>query len=152
MTDIGVCWRASLVAHLLVAIWMGLTKYPSLGWQLDGSQLASEYFGYGFWLTPLLLAVLHLTVSWAYTQRRYTLRQALQVGLLSGSVVPGLGLVFLLIMLLAQPLTGVPVLPHLTLTPGPGFWLGLLFYLGLGQLLALPHWLFYRYLPRQQAL
>jgi hypothetical protein len=152
MTDSGVCWRAYLLAHPLVALWVGLTKYPSRGWQLDGSQLASEYFWYGFYLTPLLIVGLHGAVSWAYAQRRYTVRQALWVGLLSGSVVPGLVLVFLLIMLLVQPLTEVPVLPHLTLRPSLSFWIGLLFYLGQGQLLALSHWLFYRRGLTQQAL
>jgi hypothetical protein len=154
MTHWGVLWRTYLVVHPLLAIWIALVNVPS--WPVSEENwrqaaLTQQYYlGYFFYASLVPIGLVHLAIHFAYRRRSYHFPQALRVGLLIGSFVPVLELV---LMLLSPWVLGETLAASLDSTfYNPKFWLGALFFLVLGQLLALPHWVFFRRRPQQVAL
>jgi hypothetical protein len=151
MTNWGVLWRTYLLVHPLLAIWIALINLPSwpasdAAWREAG--LTQQYYlGYFFYVSLVPLVLVHVAITWVYAQRPYRFPQALRVGLLVGIFMPALEVVGVLLspLGLGKNLTTEVIR---TLHDSK-FWVGIVFFLLLGQLLALPHWLFFRRRPHQ---
>jgi hypothetical protein len=154
MTHWGVLWRTYLVVHPLLSIWLGLVNVPSWpvseeNWR-QASLTQQYYLGYFFYASLVPIGLLHVAISLRYARRPYWFKRALLVGLLLGCFVPVLELI---LMLFSPLVLGETLETSLTRTLyNPKFWVGALFFLLLGQLLALPHWVFFRRRPEQVAL
>lgn len=154
MTNWGVLWRTYLVVHPLLAIWLSLLNLPSwpashAAWRQAGLE-QQYYFGYFFYLSLVPVGGVHLAVSWRYARRAYSWLRALRVGVLLGSLVPALEV---LATLLAPLGLGTPLATAVATTVhDPKFWTGIGFFLVFGQVVALPHWVFFRRLSAQLAL
>jgi hypothetical protein len=159
MTHWGVLWRTYLVVHPLLAIWLSLGNLP--GWPPSAAawhQANLEqyyYFWYFFYLSLVPVGGVHLAVSWRYGRRAYSGRQALGTGVLVGALLPALNTLALLLspLVLGTPLSLAALATDaLATATSPKFWQGIGFLQVLGQLVALPHWAFFRRLPAQRAL
>jgi hypothetical protein len=153
MTHWGVLWRTYLVVHPLLSIWIGLVNVPSWpvseeNWR-QASLTQQYYLGYFFYVSLVPIGLLHVALSWRYARRPYWFKRALLVGLLLGSFMPVLELV---LMLFSPLVLGETLAKSLTMLYDPKFWEGVGFFLVLGQLLSLPHWVFFRCRPQQVAL
>jgi hypothetical protein len=152
MTHWGVLWRTYLVVHPLLAIWIGLVNVSS--WPVSEeawrqAALTQQYYlGYFFYVSLIPIGLLHVAISWRYARQPYWFKRALLVGLLLGCFMP----VLELLMMLFSPLVlGETLAKSLTMLYDLKFWIGAGFFLVLGQLLALPHWVFFRRRPQQVA-
>jgi hypothetical protein len=156
MTNWGVLWRTYLIVHPLLAIWVGLSSLPNWpasneAWNHAG--LVQQYYlGYFFYVSLVPICLVHLRLSQSYTQRPYWFKRALRAGLLLGGAIPALVLVLTVVALVLAESGAARFNFFVSVGHTPRYWVGIVSFLTLGQLIVLPHWVFFRRRPHQLAL